>query len=284
MRPCAPPGHGARRCVRAPPPGCVGASWQTGRVAMLAVISLKGGVGKTSVVLGLAATAWAAGHHTLVIDLDPQANATAALDPGPYEYTTNDVLADGRAGVAAEAIVPSGWGPGIDLIPGERALEHRAHAEGPNSALRLRTALSGALDRYHTVLIDCPPSLGELTRNALAAAAAALIVTEPSYFALQGAEQALEAIEIARDATNLGLRPAGIVVNRVRRSAEHTYRLDELQAAYPQLVLAPPIPDRAAMAAAQGAAVPITAMRNQGAADLTRLFSELAASIEEGLS
>jgi cellulose biosynthesis protein BcsQ len=251
---------------------------------MLAVISLKGGVGKTSICLGLAATAWRAGHRTLVIDLDPQANATSGLDPEPYEFTTNDVLADGRPGIAAEAIVASKWGPGIDLIAGERALEHRAHAEGADSALRLRTALAGALDRYHTILIDCPPSLGELTRNALAAAPAALIVTEPSYFALQGAEQALEAIEVARAATNLGLRPAGIVVNRVRRSSEHSFRLAELRRAYPRLVLSPPIPDRTAMAAAQGAAAPITALRSAGAQDLARLFTELAATIEEGLS
>ncbi len=192
---------------------------------MLAVISLKGGVGKTSVTLGLAATAWAAGHRTLVVDLDPQANATTGLDPAPYDFTSNDVLADGRTGIAAEAIVASGWGAGIDLIPGERALEHRAWAESENSALRLRMALHGAVDRYHTILIDCPPSLGELTRNALAAAPAALIVTEPSYFALQGAEQALEAVEVARAATNLGLRTAGIVVNRVRRSTEHAFRV-----------------------------------------------------------
>ncbi len=253
-------------------------------MAMLAVISLKGGVGKTSVALGLAATAWAAGHRTLVVDLDPQANATAALDPEAYEFTTNDVLADGRLGIAEDAIVASRWGPGIDVIAGERALEHRAHAEGPDSALRLRTTLSGALDRYHTVLIDCPPSLGELTRNALAAAPAALIVTEPSYFALQGAEQALEAVEVARAATNLGLRPAGVVVNRVRRSSEHAYRLEELRRAYPELVLEPPIPDRTAMAAAQGAAVPITSLRAPGAQDLTRRFATLAGHIEEALS
>ena len=251
---------------------------------MLAVISLKGGVGKTSVTLGLAATAWAAGHRTLVIDLDPQANATAALDPEPFEFTSNDVLADARTGIAADAIVGSRWGDGIDVIPGERALEHRAWAESENSALRLRMALHGTLDRYHTVLVDCPPSLGELTRNALAAAPAALIVTEPSFFALQGAEQALEAVEVARAATNLGLRPAGIVVNRVRRSAEHAFRLAELRAAYPELVLEPPIPDRTAMAAAQGAAVPITALRSTGAQALSALFAHLAESIEERLS
>ncbi len=251
---------------------------------MLAVLSLKGGVGKTSVALGLAATAWTAGHRTLVIDLDPQGNATAALDPPEHEFSTNDVLADARSGIAAEAIIPSGWGPGIDLIPGERALEHRAHGEGPSSALRLRMALAGTLDRYHTILLDCPPSLGELTRNALAAAPAALIVTEPSYFALQGAEQALEAVEVARAATNLGLRPAGIVVNRMRRSAEHNFRLAELRQAYPELLLEPVIPDRAVISAAQGSASPITALRGPGAAAVVKHFADLARSIEEALS
>jgi chromosome partitioning protein len=264
--------------------GAATGDWQTAIVAMLAVISLKGGVGKTSVTLGLAATAWAAGHRTLVVDLDPQANATTGLDPAPYEFTSNDVLADGRTGIAADAIVPSGWGPGIDLIPGERALEHRAWAESDNSALRLRLALHGAVDRYHTILVDCPPSLGELTRNALAAAPAALIVTEPSFFALQGAEQALEAVDVARAATNLGLRPAGIVINRVRRSVEHDFRIRELQAAYPDLVLSPPIPDRTAMGASQGAAVPITSMRTKSATDLAALFARLADTIEEKLS
>jgi cellulose biosynthesis protein BcsQ len=74
------------------------------------------------------------------------------------------------------------------------------------------------------------------------------------------------------------------VVNRVRRSSEHSFRLAELRSAYPQLVLSPPIPDRTAMAAAQGAAAPITALRSAGAQDLARLFTELAATIEEGLS
>lgn len=253
-------------------------------MSMLAVLSLKGGVGKTSIVLGLAASAWQAGRNTLVIDLDPQANSTAALDPAPHEFSVNDVLADGRAGIAAEAIIASRWGTGIDLIPSERALEHRNSAAGENSALRLRMALAGTLERYHTVLIDCPPSLGELTRNALAAAPAALIVTEPSFFALQAAEQALEAIEVARAATNLGLRPAGIVVNKVNpKAAEHNYRLAELRTAYPQLVLAPVIPERSAIAAAQGAAVPLRALHTPGAYQAAALFEELLANIEKGL-
>jgi cellulose biosynthesis protein BcsQ len=251
---------------------------------MLAVISLKGGVGKTSVALGLAASAWHAGRRTLVIDLDPQANATSALDPAPFEFTINDVLADGRTGVAQDAIVASGWGRGIDLIPSERVLEHRNGPSGRDSALRLRMSLAGALDTYHTVLIDCPPSLGELTRNALAASPAALIVTEPSYFALQGAEQALEAVDVARRATNLGLRPAGIVVNKYRPNApEHTFRMAELRGAYPDMVLEPVIPERSAIAAAQGAAVPVTALHTSGAAQSLRLFDQLLGNIERAL-
>lgn len=251
---------------------------------MLAVISLKGGVGKTSVVLGLAASAWHAGHRTLVIDLDPQANATSALDPAPFEFTVNDVLADARTGVAQDAIVAAGWGRGIDLIPSERVLEHRNVPDGRDSALRLRMSLAGALDTYHTVLIDCPPSLGELTRNALAASPAALIVTEPSYFALQGAEQALEAVDVARRATNLGLRPAGIVVNRIRpNAAEHIFRLQELRGSYPDMVLDPVIPERSAIATSQGAAIPLTALHTPGAVQGMRLFDKLRSSIERAL-
>jgi len=90
---------------------------------MLAAISLKGGVGKTSVVLGLAASAWAAGHRTLVIDLDPQANATAALDPHPYGFTTNDVLADGREGIAADVrALEAPWRAHVDAVFAEATL------------------------------------------------------------------------------------------------------------------------------------------------------------------
>ncbi|MGA1701754.1 MAG: ParA family protein, partial [Candidatus Nanopelagicales bacterium] len=87
----------------------------------IAVISLKGGVGKSTTVLGLAGAAWARGLRALVIDLDPQANATVALDPPPFAFTVGDVLADARPGIAREAIVPTGWGPQVDLLPSEEA-------------------------------------------------------------------------------------------------------------------------------------------------------------------
>ena len=247
----------------------------------LAVVSLKGGTGKTTVTLGLAGAARARGCSVLVVDLDPQANATAALDVGAHRFSTNDVLADARAGVAYDAVVGSGWG-GVDVVPAERALEHRAAPAGRDSTQRLRVALTGVADRYDVVLLDCPPSLGELTRNGLAAARGGLVVTEPGYFALAGAEQALEAIEVVRATANLGLRTAGIVVNRERpHTAEHAFRVAELAAAHPDLLLRPAVPDRAAVQQAQGAGVPVQAWRSPGARAVTAVFETLLDTLVE---
>ncbi|MFC6236627.1 ParA family protein [Longivirga aurantiaca] len=241
-----------------------------------AVVAQKGGVGKTTTLLGLAGAAWERGLRVLVVDLDPQANATAALDPASTAYTTNDVLADARPGVAADAIVPSSWGAGVDVLPSERALEHRAVPEGRDSALRLRIALEGVVDRYDVVLVDCPPSLGELTRNALAAVRLALVVTEPSFFALPGAAAALEAIEVVRGSNNLVLRAAGVVVNRARpQTSEHAYRLAELAEHYPTLLLPVTVPDRTALQQAQGACVPVQAWRSSGAREAADAFDDL---------
>ncbi len=254
----------------------MGDATRTRATVTCAVIAQKGGVGKTTTLLGLAGAAWERGLRTLVIDLDPQANATAALDPAGTAYSSNDVLADARPGVAADAVVASGWGPGIDLIPGERALEHRAVPEGRDSALRLRIALEGVADNYDLVLVDCPPSLGELTRNALAAVRLALVVTEPSFFALPGAAAALEAIEVVRGSSNLVLRPAGVLVNRSRpQTSEHAFRLAELHAAYPDLVLPFVVPERTAVQQAQGACVPVQAWRSTGAREVSDVYDDL---------
>ncbi len=241
-----------------------------------AVIAQKGGVGKTTTLLGIAGAAWERGLQVLVVDLDPQANATAALDPESTAYSTNDVLADARPGVAADAIVRSGWGLGVDVLPSERALEHRAVPDGRDSALRLRIALEGVVDRYDLVLVDCPPSLGELTRNALAAVRLALVVTEPSFFALPGAAAALEAVEVVRGSSNLVLRAAGVVVNRARpQTTEHAFRLAELHDAYPDLVLPVSVPDRTAIQQAQGACVPVQAWRSAGAHEASDAYDAI---------
>jgi chromosome partitioning protein len=237
---------------------------------VVSVLSLKGGVGKTSVTVGLAGAAQARGLRTLVIDLDPQANATVVLDPGRIAFTANDVLADGRAGVLAQAIVPSGWGENVSLVASERALEHRAVPEGDGN-VRLRVTMRG-IDDYDLILLDTPPALGELTRNALTASDLALIVTEPSLFALQGAQQALESADVVR-AYNLKLKVAGIAVNRVRpTSSEHRYRMAELALAYGDLLLQPPIPDRAVIQQAAGACTPVQSWRTPAGRQVARIL------------
>lgn len=242
---------------------------------VVAVLSLKGGVGKTSIVLGLAGAAEERGISTLVVDLDPQANATSALDPVAAPYSISDVLHDSRAGVAAEAVVNSCWGPSVQLIPSERALEHRAAETAPGSERRLRTSMLGVATGYRLVLIDCPPNLGELTRNALYASDAALVVTEPSFFAVQSAAQAVAALDVARASGHESLRLLGIVATRVRpRFAEHRYRLAELRQAFGDAVLEP-IPDRTAIQQAQGACVPVQRWRSASAKAASAAFDQL---------
>ncbi len=242
---------------------------------VLAVLSLKGGVGKTSVALGLAGAALQRGLPTLVVDLDPQANATVALDPAAVPYTVSDVLHDGRPGVAGDAVVESCWGPGLRLVPSERALEHRASETYPGSEQRLRTTLTGVAAGYSLVLIDCPPNLGELTRNALYAANAALVVTEPSYFAVQGAAQAVEAVSVVQASGRPDLRLIGVLATRVRkRFAEHEFRMGELRDSFGDLVLAP-IPDRTAIQQAQGACMPVQRWRSSSARQAAEAFDSL---------
>lgn len=248
---------------------------------IVAALSLKGGVGKTSVVLGLAGAAVQRGIRTLVVDLDPQANATASLDPTRTPYTTSDVLFDARVGVAADAVVPSGWSPLVSLIGAEWALEHRTAPAGAESSLRLRRTLTGVTDPFDLVLIDCPPSLGELTRNALYASNRALIVTEPSFFAVSGAEQALEAVSVVQSKGNPQLRPSGIVVNRMRPTLEeHRYRLDELKAGFGDLVLGT-LPDRSAVQQAQGACVSVQQWNSNGSKDVSLAFDALLGRLLE---
>jgi cellulose biosynthesis protein BcsQ len=234
------------------------------------------------VTLGLAGAAASAGLSVLVVDLDPQANATDCLGVANPAFTANDVLADARPGVAADALVATSWGEGIDVLPAERALEHRTAPEGRDSTQRLRVALTGVTQRYDLVIIDCPPALGELTRNALAAAEGALVVTEPSYFALGGAAAALDAVDVVRAGANLALAPYGIVVNRYRAStAEHAYRLDELRSTYAHLVLDPCLPERTAVQQAQGAGASVHAWRSEGAREAAGVLDSLLGALVE---
>jgi cellulose biosynthesis protein BcsQ len=193
-----------------------------GRIA--ALLNQKGGVGKTTVTLGLASAAAKAGHRVLVVDLDPQGSSTWVLghDPASEQPSTADVI--GTAGTSV-TIVASHWGPEVDLVASSPRLQ--AHESG--SPERLRRALHQVAGDYDAVLIDCPPALGNLTMNGLIAADLALIVVEPAALGLRGIGAVADAIDQVWDAGNSDLELAGVIVNKVPGvSAEAERRYDEL--------------------------------------------------------
>jgi cellulose biosynthesis protein BcsQ len=247
---------------------------------VLGVCSLKGGVGKTSVVLGLASAARARGVPTLVVDLDPQGDATTGLDVVADDRETQvaDVLESSRTAVVQAAIGPSGWSGGeaaVDVMAGgPRTAEHDVPGLTGRRLHRMANALSRLDGAYRLVLLDCPPSLGGLTRSGLAAAHRALVVTEPGLFALQAADRALQAVHELRRGPAPDLQPLGVLVNRVRaRSSEHDYRLAELKKMFGPLVLSPLLPERSALQQAPGSARPVHDW--PGAGDLATAFDEL---------
>lgn len=249
-------------------------------MTVVAVLSMKGGVGKTTVALGLVSAAWDRHLGALVIDLDPQANASMPLEVMDAPFTSSDVLADARPGVAREAIVATGWGRGIDAIRSERSLEHRTSDRSRASSLRLRTALATVPRDYPLVVIDCPPSLGELTRNALSAADTAVVVTEANYFAVHGAAEALEAVDVVRNSSNPSLKSAALVLNRFRPDdREQQLHKAELDARYGSLVFDPPLPECPALPMSQRSCSPIHAWTAPGSSELAATFDDLLDSL-----
>lgn len=192
----------------------------------VAIVNQKGGVGKTTVTLGLAAAAQAAGHRVLVVDLDPQASSTWVLghDPALVEVGTAEIL--GKKATALEALCASAWGDEIDLLPGCERLLKRESGNHPN---RLRSALEEIRGSYDAVLLDCPPSLGNLTVNGLTAADHAVIVVEPSALGLRGIGAVADIVDEVWDSHNADLDLAGVIVNKVPAvSAEAERRYEEL--------------------------------------------------------
>ena len=182
----------------------------------IAVLSQKGGTGKTTAVRTLADVLRHSGVRTLAIDLDPQGNLSDYFDlPPDVEPTIADVLAGrARAGEAIHAdIIPAN----LSLAEAELMLGGKMGRE-----LTLRRALAGLADEFDVILIDCPPSLGLLTVNALVAADRALITAEAQYFALQGVEQAMEVLELAREDLNPELELLGVLLNLADMRTVHS--------------------------------------------------------------
>jgi chromosome partitioning protein len=187
----------------------------------IAVLSQKGGTGKTTTVRTLADVLRRIGVATLAVDLDPQGNLSDYFDvPPDSEPTIADVLAGSAA--AADAVQDGVIPASLNLAETELALGGKIGRE-----LTLRRALAPLHGDYAVVLIDCPPSLGLLTVNALVAADYALVTAEAQYFALQGVEQAMEVIEAARDSLNDELELLGVVLNLADMRTVHSREAKE---------------------------------------------------------
>jgi chromosome partitioning protein len=248
-------------------------------VIAISVLSLKGGVGKTSVALGLAGAAAKRGLQVLLIDLDPQGNATSILQARHPRNNAATVLAAPSAEALSAAATKTGWSfkeGRVDVVGSDEELIRFDAWTGKRSfAPKLARAMK-RLEGYDVVIIDCPPSLGALTREALAASNLAVVVTTPSYFGAQGAERAISEINEIRATVNPGLRFAGIVVNRLReKTEEHRYRKRELVAIHgPGALLKPAIPERVALQQAESTGEPISAVKSAGARDVAKVFDK----------
>jgi chromosome partitioning protein len=178
---------------------------------ILAIANQKGGVGKTTTAINLGAALGAFEQRVLLVDCDPQANATRGLGAAAEPPTLYQVLADG---VALEAAVrPSGF-PNLDLVPADRDLVgvEVESVGAPEWERRLAGALAGVAERYDVVLLDCPPSLGHLTVMALAAADGVLVPLQCEYYALEGVTDLVATVRRVRGGVNPKLAIRGVLL------------------------------------------------------------------------
>ncbi len=239
-------------------------------MATIAVLSQKGGTGKTTAVRTLTDVLRRLDLRVLAVDLDPQGNLSDYLDVDPdASPTVGDVLAGrARAGEAIhDGIMPANLG----LAEAELMLGGKMGRE-----LTLKKALRTVKDSYDVVLIDCPPALGLLTVNALVAADYALLSAEAQYFALQGVEQALEVIELARDSLNPDLEWLGVVLNIADMRTRHSRdAFDSLREHFGEKLFDTTIRSSIAYAESAERAVSILDYRPDLAADYLNVTDEL---------
>jgi len=211
--------------------------------SIYAIANQKGGVGKTTTAVNVAACIAEAGYPSLLVDIDPQANATVGLGhakdarPSVYEVLTGDARVD-------DAIVESTI-PGLCLLPANPDLAG-ANVElprRPGSETSLRDALVGVRERFAFTLLDCPPSLGPLTVNALVAADRVIVPVQTEYFALEGLAGLLDTLQLVQRELNPRLTVAGMLLTmhdgrtRLARDVER-----EVREHFPELVFDTVIP------------------------------------------
>ncbi len=230
---------------------------------VLAIANQKGGVGKTTTAVNLGASIADAGYPTLLVDLDPQCNATVALGlpkdgaPNVYDCISGDLT----LGAAA---IPSGV-ERLDVVPStpELAGANVELPRVPGSETLLRGRVGSVRDRYLFTLFDCPPSLGPLTVNALVAADRVIVPVQTEYFALEGLAQLLDTLSLIRRELNPRLTVAGMILTmhdgrtRLARDVER-----EVREHFPELVFDTVVPRNVRLSEAPSFGLPVLAPRS----------------------
>jgi chromosome partitioning protein len=236
-----------------------------GRVYALA--NQKGGVGKTTTAINLAACLAEAGERTLVVDLDPQANATSGLGERANGSSSLDLL----DGIPLSKLAKPTRFALLDLLPARAELAGAAVelARRSDGERYLADALAGAGEGYSFVFVDCPPSLGPLTVNALAAADRVLVPVQAEYYALEGLAQLVGSVELVRSRLNPRLALGGVLLTMVdRRTRLAADVAAEVRRHFGELVFRTAVPRSVRVAEAPSHGLPVTAYdRSSAGAD-----------------
>jgi chromosome partitioning protein len=226
-----------------------------GRVYALA--NQKGGVGKTTTAINLAACLAEAGERTLVVDLDPQANATSGLGERANGSSSLDLL----DGIPLQQLAKPTRFTNLELVPAKPDLAGAVVdlARRSDGERYLAEALRGAGEGYSFVFVDCPPSLGPLTVNALAAADRVLVPVQAEYYALEGLAQLVGSVELIRSRLNPLLAIGGVILTMVDRRTRLAAEVSaEVRRHFGELVFSTSVPRSVRLAEAPSHGLPVT--------------------------